>query len=124
MKLTDLVGYQLVSINDDKIVVKKDGIEYELQLHDYPGDCCGYNEIESELFISSTELSRNPIITNVVVEDNGSNWGNRGKLTFFGEVKAMAEVNTYSSSGSGWCYGAAVSVVCDALELDECLSEY
>ena len=61
MTCKDLIGYQLVSINDEEIIVRKVGKE---------------------------ELNHNPIITNV------------------------ESVNSYSSSDSGWCYGACVTVEC------------
>ena len=126
MTLKDLIGYQLVSINDIKIVVRKNDSEYVLSIMDDEGDCCGFNEIETKLLISDTELNRNPIITNVekeekVDEDDDSM---RGKLTFFGEYKPMAAVESYSSSGSGWCYGACVNIYCKELGINEELSSW
>ena len=125
MTCKDLIGYQLVSIDDTKIVVRKDNTEYVLNIEEDCGDCCGYNEITTKLLISDTELNRNPIITNVeMTEDEDDCAGMSGKLTFFGEYKPMAVVDTYSSSGSGWCYGAYVSIHCDVLEINEILSTW
>lgn len=118
----DLIGYQLVSINDGQIVVQKDNKKYYLNIDDYSGDCCGYNEITTNLLISETELNRNPVITNVEMTSDEEGEGMSARLTFFGEYKPMAIVDTYSSSGSGWGYGAYVSIVCDALGINEEMS--
>ena len=124
MRIAELKGYQLVSIDEQKIVVKKGEKSYILQIEEDEGDCCGYNDIVTELFISGEELKRNPIITDIemLVDEDGN--GESCKVTFFGEYKPMAKLNTYSSSGSGWTYGAAVTLVCDALELNEGLSSW
>ncbi len=125
MRIAELKGYQLVSIDEEKIVVKKGDNSYILHIVEDEGDCCGFNEIQTDLFICNEELKRNPIITDIemVAEDRGGD-GENCKVTFFGEYKPMAELNTYSSSGSGWCYGAAVTLICEALELDETLSSW
>jgi hypothetical protein len=127
MKLTDLIGYQLVSINEHEIRVRKNNDIFTLEIVTDEGDCCGYNDITTELFISDAELSRNPVITNVTVEDisHGDYYdGENVKLTFFGECNAMATIDSESSSGSGWCYGAAVCIVCKPLEIDEILTSW
>lgn len=125
MRIAELIGYQLVSIDDEKIVVKKDGNTYTLHIVEDEGGCCGFNEIETSLFISNEELNRNPIITNISMEvSDDEDESEKCKVTFFGEAKELARVNTLSSSGSGWSYGATVSLVCDALELDETLSSW
>lgn len=130
MELKDLVGYQLVSIDDVKIVVRKGNSEYTLCINEDYGDCCGYNEFSTKLLVSEDELVRNPIITNVEVEETiarrEENWfdGQGAKITFFGEVKPIAELDSFSSSGSGWCYGACVTIVCEALEMDETITSW
>ena len=124
MTCKDLIGYQLISINPQTIVVKKDDKEYTLYINEDYGDCCGYNDITTELFISDTDLKRNPIITNVIMDENYEGDGSSGKLIFFGEYKPIAAVNTYSSSGSGWCYGACVTVECEMLEIDDVISSW
>jgi hypothetical protein len=124
MRIAELKGYQLVSIDEEKIVIKKGDNSYILQIEEDEGGCCGYNDIVTELFISSEELKRNPIITDIEMLVDEESDGERCKVTFFGEYKPMAELNTYSSSGSGWGYGAAVTLVCDALELSENLSSW
>ena len=125
MTCKDLIGYQLVSIDNEKIVVRKDGTEYILHIKEDYGDCCGYNEITTKLLISETELNRNPIITNVeITKENDDYDGMSGKIAFFGEYKPMAVLDTYSSSRSGWCYGACVWVDCEALEINEEVSSW
>jgi hypothetical protein len=124
MKLKDLIGYQLVSINQEKIIVRKGDKEYTLFITEDYGGCCGYNEINTNLLVSETELANNPIITNV--ETDGEDYGNgdRAKLTIFGVYKPLAVVESHSSSGSGWRYGACVSIICDALKIEETLTEW
>lgn len=124
MTCKDLIGYQLVSIDDNKIVVRKDNTEYIINIEEDHGDCCGYNDIETKLLISDTELNRNPVITNVEITNEEGEWGASGRIAFFGEYKPMAVVDTYSSSGSGWAYGACVWVYCDALEINEEVSSW
>lgn len=124
MTCKDLIGYQLVSIDNEKIVVRKENTEHILHIKEDYGDCCGYNDIATKLLISETELYRNPIITNVTTETDDENYGASGKIVFFGEYKPMAEVDTYSSSGSGWCYGACVWIECDALDISETISSW
>jgi hypothetical protein len=124
MNCKDLVGYALVSICDTHIVVRKGDTEYTLNIDEDYGDCCGYNEINTKLFVSETELGLNPIITNVELDNTNEYYGDRCKLTFFGGYKPLAIVDAFSSSGSGWCYGACVTISCDALKLNETLSSY
>lgn len=126
MNIKDLVGYQLVSINDNCIVVRKGNSEYTLNIDEDYGDCCGYNDINTKLLVSENELARNPVITNVEVEDtcSDSSYGDGTKITFFGEVKPIAELDSFSSSGSGWCYGACVTIVCNELKLDETITSW
>lgn len=124
MEVKNLIGFQLAFINEEEIVVKKDNKAYSLKIINDEGDCCGYNDITAQLFISDTELSRNPVITNVTVEREEGSDGQSAKLVFFGEYKPMAQVETYSSSGSGWYYGATVTLRCEELEINEILSEY
>ncbi len=124
MTLKDLIGYQLISIDDIKIVVRKGNSTYELLIDEDYGGCCGYNELNTKLFMSEDELARNPIITNVSMKDTDDECGNGAKITFYGEAKALAELNSYSSSGSGWCYGACVTVKCKALDMDEIITSW
>lgn len=126
MILKDLVGFQLVSINDDEMIVKKDGLSHRLTFHRDEGDCCGFTELETKLLISEDEAHRNPVITDIYINEHDGEWGdgNTVRVTFFGEYLPLANVYSYASSGSGWCYGAAVSVECNALNLHEELASW
>ena len=125
MTIKDLIGFQMVSITEEKIVVRKDGVEHVLDIVEYEGDCCGFNTIERLLMIDAEELSRNPVITDIVRRD--PDYGGEGdacEITFFGESKPLAALNTYSRRGSGWQYGATVRIVCKPIGLDETLSSW
>lgn len=119
MKIKDLIGFQIVSIDEEQIVVSKDGVTHTLEIYQDTGDCCGFNEVTTSLLISSDELSKNPVIVDVefIRTTDGDCYGDGCKLTFFGEYNPIATLNSYSSSGSGWCYGASVSLVCKPLDL-------
>jgi hypothetical protein len=124
MTIRDLIGYQLISINPEEIVIRKDDKEYTLHIIDDGGDCCGYNDITTELLIDNAEVKRNPIITNVEIDECEDDYGSKAKLTFFGEYKPIAVVDSYSSSGSGWCYGACVTIECKMLGINDTLSAW
>jgi len=122
--LEQLIGAELIEITPQHIIVDKDGERYEINIDDDGGDCCGYNEIETHLLVS--EHSR-PVITSVKVDDESSacgGWGDAARLTFFGESKPIAEIESLSSSGSGWGYGATVTLICDPLHINHILSSW
>lgn len=123
-----LVGCQLIDINNDGFTIKvgsKGDYFKHYEFIDDPGDCCGYNEIEGKLLIE-TDSKRMPVITKVerVVEDDNDYYRQKCKITFFGEDKKLAEINTESGSGSGWQYGACVNVKCVETGEEEVLSEW
>ena len=118
--LQKLIGAKLISIDEETIKVEKDGKVYEIDIIQDEGDCCGYNEVESKLLISDNSK---PIITNIQ-EDSCFVCGNTCLLTFFGEYKPIATLKSISRSGSGWEYGACVSLHCDALNIDEIVTEW
>lgn len=124
MTIKDLVGYQLISMTEEKIVVQKNGITYTLMIVEDEGDCCGYNEITAQLYFDENNLTHNPVITNVKVTSKEVGDANEVEITFFGEVKVIAELTSMSSSGSGWQYGACVSIVCKDIDLNETISEW
>lgn len=124
MEIKDLIGFQLVGINDSEIKLKKDDKTFTLSIVEDKGDCCGYNDIETNLFISEKELNRNPVITDITIEKSESGWYETCKVVFFGEEKHIAELKADSGSGSGWHYGACASVKCKELDLDEVLSQW
>lgn len=108
-----LIGAQLISLNDNSIVIKKNDRIYNLIIDDSDeGDCCGYNNVETNLYISNEEINRNPIITNVTTVRDEDSCSEYCLITLFGESKLMAEISSISSSGSGWGYGACVEIKC------------
>lgn len=125
MTLKGLVGFQLVSIDDNEVIVSKDNREYRLKIIRDEGDCCGFTELETKLLISNEDAKRNPVITDVYINEHGGEWGGQVvRVTFFGEYLPLANVYTYASSGSGWCYGASVSIDCEPLYLHEELATW
>lgn len=123
--LSQLIGRQLVGVNNEGFTVSGyNGYLKHYKFIDDPGDCCGYNEIEGKLLID-TDPKRMPVITRVeqVVEE-GEYDCQLCHITFFGEDKKLAEINTESGSGSGWQYGACVTVKCVETGEEEVLSEW
>lgn len=115
-----LIGSQLVEFSEKGFVVKCTNgnlkrFVFELDC----GDCCGFNDLVNTLLISECELSRNPVITKIEQIDVShlGHDGNHIVITFFGEAKKLAEIDSHSSSGSGWRYGACVTLRC--LETDK-----
>ena len=123
-EINNLIGCQLVSICDSHVTVRKGNNEYILEIIDDYGGCCGYNEITTNLLISETELNRNPVITNAIIEQNEWDSDMEGKLTFFGESKPLATIDTLSSSGSGYQYGAYVIIRCNLLGISDEISSW
>lgn len=109
----NLIGSKLISFDEDGFsVILPSGEQRDFVFEEDEGDCCGFNEFSTELLVSADELSNNPIITNIEKEDTSGRDDDSVKIAFFGECKKIAEVNSLSSSGSGWCYGACVWVTC------------
>lgn len=129
MKIKDLIGYRLVQIDNDKIIVKKDDKLYVLEIKEDYGGCCGYNDVETHLLIEENEIEKNPIITNIEYEDTEKEQykyfdGNSVRITFYGNNKQLANIESLSSSGSGWGYGACVTIECKDLNIDEIITEW
>lgn len=125
--LEELFGAQILSVdtfNGEFSVKLENGDIYHYVLVEDEGDCCGFNEF-GILLIDSDNIERNPIITNIVVEKGDNDYDEDSlKLTFFGEHKAIAEINSLSSSGSGWCYGACVTLRCRETGKEHILTSY
>lgn len=121
----ELIGAQLISFDKDKFKVRtaKGKIRTFTLEEDY-GDCCGYNDVISTLLIDKKELANNPIITDIKETDDEEDDGNRHILTLVGVSKPLAEIDSYSSSGSGWGYGACVTLVCEETRLSQILSSW
>lgn len=121
-KLDELVGFELVEATCTHMTVAKDGRTYKIEFDEDGGDCCGCASITSTLVCKD---GMNPVITRV--EYNRQNDGGEFdsvQITFFGMSKALAVIDSESSSGSGWCYGACASVSCKALGLDEIITSW
>lgn len=124
MKIEDLIGYQLLKIDNEQIIVSKDNKQYVLTIEADEGDCCGYNEIKTQLFIKDNSKN-NPIITKVEIERFGRDYdGDEAKITFYGLNKKLATIDSRSSSRSGWNYGACVTIVCKELNLKEEITSF
>lgn len=120
-----LIGSKLISFDNDGFsVILPNGEQRDFAFDEDYGDCCGYNELSTELLISADELSNNPIITNIEKTDTSECDEDSVKIAFFGECKKIAEVNSLSSSGSGWCYGACVWVTCKQTNEKETITSY
>ncbi len=124
MKIENLVGFQLLDIKNDLIIVAKNNEIYSLKIEEDEGDCCGFNEVETKLLINKNELKNNPIISNVEYKDVSKGEEHSVIITFYGVNKPIAEFSSRSSSGSGWCYGACVMVKCKELNFEQIITEY
>lgn len=112
--LEELFGAQILEIDtiDDEFSVKlRNGEIRHYEIIEDEGDCCGFNDFDI-LLIDKEEFAKNPIITNIAEERSDNGNSDVLRLTFFGGHKAIAEINSLSSSGSGWCYGACVTLRC------------
>lgn len=127
--LENLIGYRLLEIDNYGFKVKKGNNIKTFEFNEDYGGCCGYNDITANLLVSKDELANNPVITEV-------NYANPQKMriynseydqiviTFMGESRPIAEINSESGSGSGWRYGAHVWVVCKETNETETLTEW
>lgn len=123
--LENLIGCKLLYLSTSGFTVEKDSNIKHFDFVEDFGDCCGYNNISCDLYINfSDNINENPIITNVETlnETDVDEDADCCIITFFGLDKKIAEVTTYSSSGSGWCYGACVEVKCRETKESELLS--
>ncbi|MCP1159303.1 hypothetical protein [Bacillus infantis] len=121
--LENLIGAQILNITDDCIEVKKGDEIFKLEITSEGGDCCGYADFTTNLLYSPNDL-RNPIITNVIRVDEDNGWQDSSVITFYGESKPLATIESNAGSGSGWNYGAFVSLHCKALDIDETLASW
>lgn len=122
------IGAQLVHIDDTIITVRKNGKKYKIEFEVNEGDCCGYADIVSNLYYDMSDTSRNPIVTNIQVAydedvkgfDDYDGFGdNRIKITLLGEYAPLVDISAIAGSGSGWDYGACVTLVCKKLKIRE-----
>lgn len=118
--LNELIGAKLIHIDNDVIVLSKDNKEYHFDIETEQGDCCGYADVETTLFISEEEIKRNPVVTKIDTDGDDYDYAEASaKITLFGEYKPLAEISARAGSGSGWCYGACVSIRCRETKISE-----
>lgn len=112
--LDTIIGAQLIELSDEGFTVRdKDGKECHFIFEQDEGDCCGFNDITSTIFFNPNDKENLPVLTNIdLLEDECADEGNSLRITFFGLAKKLAMIESYSSSGSGWEYGATVTLVC------------
>lgn len=123
--LNYLIGANLIHIDDDIIIVSKDGKEYHFDIKADGGDCRGYSDVETILYISEDEMQRKPIIKNADIDNDDSNGCEEViKITLFGENKLLAEIIACAGSGSGECCGTYVSVCCRETKIKEHIVEF
>lgn len=121
--LEKLIGAQILTLNDDSIEVKLgDGI-HTLEIISDDGDCCGFADFTTNLLYSENDF-RNPVITNVELENKDYHDGDSSIITFYGESKPLATIESEAGSGSGWSYGAFVSLRRKELDIDEDLASW
>lgn len=118
-----LIGAQILNVDENFIEVKKDDKTFKLEIISDGGDCCGYAEFTTNLLYSPDD-ARNPVITNVTLKDKGNDYNDSSIITFFGEAKPLATIESEAGSGSGWGYGSFVSLQCKALDIDETLASW
>lgn len=121
--LKNLVGAQILKIEDDKIKVKLGEETYVLEIQSDDGDCCGYADFSTNLFYSEDD-KRNPIITDVSIDHQDGYDYSSSTVTFYGESDALASIDSNASSGSGYGYGAFVTLVCAELDVREELAHW
>lgn len=111
--LKDIIGAQLISINHDGFTVKTaNDKEIIFYFDSCMGNCCGYNELEATLYFDQEDMDNAPVITNIICDKKDDADGDRMIITFFGINKTLAQFDSFSYSGSGWCYGATVTLTC------------
>ena len=122
--LEKLIGAQILNVGGNFIEVKKNGEVFELEITSDDGDCCGFADFTTTLLYSPND-SRNPIITNVERKSDEDDYdGDSSIITFYGESKPLATIESNASSGSGWGYGAIVLISCKALDIEETLASW
>lgn len=121
--LKELIGAQIVSIDETRITVELLGKKYTLELDSDDGDCCGYADFTTTMLYSKNDIN-NPIITDIKFLNNDYPSFNTSIITFYGSNKELAHIESEAGSGSGWSYGACVSIRCKDLNIDESLADW
>jgi len=121
--LENLIGAQILSIDETSIKVKLNDVVHTLEIEADPGNCCGFADFTTNLLYSENDF-RNPIITNIKSEDEDDGYKTTSLITFYGEEKALATIESEAGSGSGWAYGATVNIRCKALDINADLASW
>lgn len=121
--IKQLVGWQLVSMDNDGFIVSKDGKQRTFEFVKDEGDCCGYNNFVAKLLYEDGSID-NPVITSVEFDNISSYYNEHVLVTFFGVDKRLALIDSTSSSGSGYCYGAYVKCRCVETSEEEFITIY
>lgn len=118
----NLIGGQILKMSDDGFLVRlANGEIRNFIFVEDEGDCCGYNVFQTHLFYSENS-KENPIITKIDYEQEEIEEGDAMTITFFGNYAPLAKIDSYSSSGSGWGYGASMSVLCKETNEEEIIT--
>lgn len=120
-----LFGAQLVDMNNEHLIIKKNGKLHVINFELNDGDCCGYARLSQELYFKPNS-DRNPVITNVSYLSTEDAYGDyeTTKIVFYGEYRLLGEINCTCGSGSGWQYGASVTLVCKSLDIDDVICSW
>lgn len=123
--LTELVGARLLAFSENGFTVGGSGGHTKSFVFDEDqGDCCGYAEMDTKLLVELGTKNA-PVITRVEKSVEDSDYDSEVcKVTFFGESKILASINAECGSGSGWHYGACVTVRCVETKEEEILSSW
>lgn len=122
--LERLIGAQILRINETSIEVKLGDKVHTFEIVSDSGDCCGYADFTTNMLYSEEDC-RNPIITNVELKNEEGDYdGESSVITFYGEHKALATIESEAGSGSGWAYGSYVTLRCKALDIEEDLASW
>ena len=119
--LKKLIGYKLMELDDEHLVVSNDIKTYVLNIQRDEGDYDGYNDIMTD---SYKEIK--PVITNIEVgTKEEENWfGEMTAITFYGVNGVIAKIYTLSSSDSGCRYGAHISISGKELKIKGVISKW
>lgn len=121
--LEKLIGAQIISVRNDSISVKLGDAVHTLEIDSDEGGCCGYADFRTNLLYSENDF-RNPIITKIEKVNEDDDYSDSSVITFYGESKPLATIESEAGSGSGYYYGAFVTLQCKSLDIDENLVSY
>lgn len=105
-----LIGATLIDINNDSIALMKDGKVITIDYYN-EGSYSDWWEVKTKLLISKSDLSKNPIITNI--KQNGNSYN----FVLFGLNRPIAEINAEFHNDSDWDYGCTCSIYANEKEL-------